>query len=256
MRDLCKITKLIPVPAAELEKTHCEIGKNSFMERQQYDITFDKVSLIACFRDAQGGAVKIDGTELKDMGSCEIHRLIGETFQEVYLFDDTIYNNIRCGRPSATEWEILDAAEKAQVLDFALELRDGMQTRTGEGGRGLSDGEKLRVSTARAFLKDTPIILLDEAAASLDPANEQYIQQAILELAKNKTVIVIAHKPAAIQHAQQILVLNEGQVVEQGTHEELLRRKWLYHYLWEMQETIIPFHPPQRSTQDHISKAK
>jgi ATP-binding cassette subfamily B protein IrtB len=194
-------------------------------------------SLIARFWDVSNGSIKIGETDVRDMEPREVYNLISEVFQDVYLFDDTIYNNIRYGRPGATEKEVLDAAEKAQVLDFAFELPEGLHARTGEGGNKLSGGQKQRISIARALLKDAPIILLDEATASLDPENEVYIQQAIHQLVKNKTVIVIAHKLATVQYARQILVLKEGQVAEHGTHEELLQRKGLYNHLWEIQQT-------------------
>lgn len=195
-------------------------------------------SLIARFWDVQDGAVKIGGIDVKNMEPREVYQLISQVFQDVYLFDDTIYNNIRFGRPGATEMEILAAAEKAQVLDFIWELPEGLHAKTGEGGNRLSGGQKQRISIARALLKDAPIILLDEATASLDPENEVYIQQAIQELVKNKTVIVIAHKLATIQHAGQILVLQEGRVAEQETHGVLLRRKGLYQHLWEIQQIV------------------
>lgn len=194
-------------------------------------------SLIARFWDVQSGTVKIGDIDVKDMEPRHVYSLISEVFQDVYLFDDTIYNNICFGRPGATEMEVLAAAEKAQVLEFAWELPEGLHTKTGEGGNKLSGGQKQRISIARALLKDAPIILLDEATASLDPENEVYIQQAIQELVRNKTVIVIAHKLATIQHASQILVLKDGRLAEQGTHQELLRRQGLYHHLWQIQQT-------------------
>lgn len=193
-------------------------------------------SLIARFWEANAGAVKIGGIDVKEMSPDTIYGLISEVFQDVYLFDDTIYNNIRFGRMDASEEEILDAAEKAMVLDFSFEMPEGLQTRTGEGGNRLSGGQKQRISIARALLKNAPIILLDEATASLDPENEIYIQQAIQELVKEKTVVVIAHKLATIQKANAILVLNSGQVLQYGTHEALIRREGLYRRLWDIQQ--------------------
>lgn len=193
-------------------------------------------SLIARFWEANAGAVKIGGIDVKEMSPDTICGLISEVFQDVYLFDDTIYNNIRFGRMDASEEEILAAAEKAMVLDFSFEMPEGLQTRTGEGGNRLSGGQKQRISIARALLKNAPIILLDEATASLDPENEIYIQQAIQELVKEKTVVVIAHKLATIQNANAILVLNSGQVVQYGAHEALMRREGLYKRLWDIQQ--------------------
>ncbi|MVT09902.1 ABC transporter ATP-binding protein [Chitinophaga tropicalis] len=193
-------------------------------------------SLLARFHDVQGGSVKIGGTDVRNMQPEQVYSLISEVFQEVYLFDDTIYNNIRFGRMDATEEEILDAAEKAQVLDFAWEMPGGLQSRVGEGGNMLSGGQKQRVSIARALLKNAPVILLDEATASLDPENEIYIQKAIQELVKEKTVVVVAHKLATIRNADAILVLNEGKVEQWGRHEELVNCPGLYKRLWDIQQ--------------------
>ncbi|MBS0030935.1 ABC transporter ATP-binding protein [Chitinophaga sp. 22321] len=193
-------------------------------------------SLIARFWDTTQGAIKIGGTDVKNMEPAAVYSCISEVFQEVYLFDDSIYNNIRFGRMDATETEILEAAETAQVLDFAMELPEGIHSMTGEGGNKLSGGQKQRISIARALLKNAPVILLDEATASLDPENEIYIQEAIQQLVKGKTVIVIAHKLATIKHADMILVLNNGTVEERGTHEMLLARGGLYSHLWERQQ--------------------
>ncbi|MEM6803731.1 MAG: ATP-binding cassette domain-containing protein, partial [Bacteroidota bacterium] len=156
--------------------------------------------------------------------------------QEVYLFDDSIYNNILIGKPEASEAELRAAAEKAQVLEFADEFPEGLHTKVGEGGSRLSGGQKQRISIARALLKDAPIVLLDEATASLDPENEIYIQRAIQELVKGKTVVVIAHKLASIQEADQILILNDAKIIEFGTHEELLAKNGLYTKLWNIQQ--------------------
>ena len=161
---------------------------------------------------------------------------ISMVFQDVYLFQDTIKNNIRFGKENATDAEIMAAAKKAQCHDFIMQLPMGYDTRVGEGGCTLSGGEKQRISIARAILKDAPVILLDEATASLDPENEVEIQSAINSLIQGRTVIVIAHKLRTISDANHIIVLDNGYVVEQGTHEQLLENKGLYARLWEIQE--------------------
>ena len=149
-------------------------------------------------------------------------------FQKVYLFHDTIENNIRFGNPSATQEEIIEAAKKARCHDFIMALPDGYETVIGEGGTTLSGGEKQRISIARAILKNANIVILDEATASIDPENEHLIQQAISELTIGKTVIVIAHRLATIEHADQILVVDKGQVVQKGTHQQLVQQEGLY----------------------------
>ncbi|MET3879191.1 ABC transporter ATP-binding protein [Chitinophaga sp. OAE865] len=193
-------------------------------------------SLIARFWDTNGGAIRIGGINVRDMAPTDVYALISEVFQDVYLFDDSIYNNIRFGRMSATEAEILEAAEAALVLDFALELPDGIHSTVGEGGNKLSGGQKQRISIARALLKNAPVVLLDEATASLDPENELYIQEAIRQLVKGKTVVVIAHKLATIRDADMILVLNNGKIEERGQHDSLLKNNGLYSRLWNTQQ--------------------
>ena len=155
-------------------------------------------------------------------------RNISMVFQKVYLFHDTIENNIRFGNPSATQEEIIEAAKKARCHDFIMALPDGYETVIGEGGSTLSGGEKQRISIARAILKNANIVILDEATASIDPENEHLIQQAISELTIGKTVIVIAHRLATIEHANQILVVDKGQVVQKGTHQQLVQQEGLY----------------------------
>ncbi len=193
-------------------------------------------SLIARFWDVNKGSIKIGGVDIRSIKQEKFYSLISEVFQEVYLFDDTIYNNIKIGKPNASDEEIMQAAEKAQVINFVSEFPEGMQTMVGEGGSKLSGGQKQRISIARALLKDAPIVLLDEATASLDPENEIFIQQAIQELVKSKTVIVIAHKLATIKNAQQIIVLNEGLLLEKGNHVELLNKQGTYYNLWTIQQ--------------------
>ena len=194
-------------------------------------------NLIARFWDVQKGRITIGGIDLKDMSPQTTYSLISEVFQDVYLFDDTIYNNIGIGNPAATEEQIMQVAKKAQVTEFLGVLEHGIHTRVGEGGSKLSGGQKQRISIARAMLKDAPIILLDEATASLDPENEIFIQQAIQELVKEKTVVVIAHKLQTVRNADQIIVIQNGDVLEEGTHLELLAKKGLYSQYWNTQQT-------------------
>ncbi len=194
-------------------------------------------NLIARFWDVQKGRITIGGIDLKDMAPQTVYSLISQVFQDVYLFDDTIYNNIKIGNPNATEKEIMKVAEKAQVTEFLGVLENGINTKVGEGGSKLSGGQKQRISIARAMLKDAPIILLDEATAALDPENEIYIQQAIQELVKEKTVVVIAHKLQTIRNADKIIVVQDGRILETGTHLELLKNKGLYSQYWNTQQT-------------------
>ena len=159
-------------------------------------------------------------------------------FQDVYLFQDTIRNNIRFGKTDATEEEIIATAKKACCHDFIMRLPQGYDTMVGEGGCTLSGGEKQRISIARAMLKDAQIILLDEATASLDPENEVEVQKAIDTLIKGRTVIAIAHRLKTIKGADQIIVLDNGQIKEKGTHETLMQAEGLYAQLWNIQEQI------------------
>ena len=153
---------------------------------------------------------------------------ISMVFQNVYLFADTIENNIKFGRPEASHEEVVAAAKKACCHDFIEALPEGYKTVIGEGGATLSGGEKQRISIARAILKDAPIIIFDEATANVDPENEDKLQKAMEELMRNKTIIMIAHRLKTVEHADQILVLDQGRIVQAGTHRELGHRPCLY----------------------------
>ena len=178
-------------------------------------------NLIARFYDADSGSVRVGGHDVKEFTCDSLLSNISMVFQNVYLFHDTVRNNICFGKPDATEAEMVEAAKKACCHDFIMALPEGYDTVIGEGGGSLSGGEKQRISIARAILKDAPIIILDEATASVDPENEHLIQAAISELTKGKTIVTIAHRLATIEQADQILVVDDGQIVQRGTHTEL-----------------------------------
>ena len=192
--------------------------------------------LVARFWDPKTGTVRIGGCDERDMGAAAVLSRVSIVFQDVFLFQGTIADNIRMGRLDATDEEVRDAARRAAALEFIEALPQGFDTVVGEGGSTLSGGERQRVSIARALLKDAPIVLLDEATSSLDAINEVAVQQAIAELVRGKTVVVVAHRLNSIREVDNIVVIDEGRVVAQGTHADLLRDCGLYAHLWEEQE--------------------
>lgn len=185
-------------------------------------------NLLARFWDVSTGCVKIRGVDIRDVPLAEMMDQISMVFQRVYLFQDTIYNNIAMGRPDASEKEIIQAAKKARCYDFVTALPDGFQTIVGEGGATLSGGERQRIAIARCILKDAPIVILDEATASVDVDNERYIQEAISELVRGKTLLVIAHRLHTIRDADQILVVAGGRIAQRGDHASLSDQPGIY----------------------------
>ena len=195
--------------------------------------------LIARFWDVDGGRITIGGIDIKTLDPEHLMGYISFVFQDVILFNDTIYNNIRIGNMNATDKQVIAAAKAACCEDFINKLPEGYNTLLGENGSTLSGGERQRISIARALLKDAPIILLDEATASLDPENEALIQKAIGTLIEDKTVIVIAHRLRTIAEADKIIVLDNGSIAEEGTHEELIKKDGLYNKLFTIQQQSL-----------------
>ena len=185
-------------------------------------------SLLARFWDIKEGTIKLNGKDIKNISLGRLMDQISMVFQRVYLFKDTIYNNIAMGRPDATREEVVEAAKKARCYELIRSLPEGFDTVIGEGGASLSGGEKQRISIARCILKDSPIVILDEATASVDADNERAIQEAISELCKNKTLLVIAHRLKTIKDADQILVVSDGRIIERGNHDKLMEEDGIY----------------------------
>ena len=186
------------------------------------------VNLIPRFFDVNEGSISIGGVNIKEMSQETLNSCISMVFQNVYLFNDTIYNNIAFGNQDATKEDVIEASKKAKCYDFITKLPEGFDTKIGEAGLNLSGGERQRISIARAILKNSPIILLDEATASIDADNERDIQLAINELVKDKTILVIAHKLSCVKNADQILVIDRGKLIDSGTHTELIKKEGLY----------------------------
>lgn len=190
-------------------------------------------SLIARFWDVDSGVIRIGGKDIRDIHPDALLEHISMVFQDVYLLNDTVYNNIQLGNPKATRAQVVEAAKIARCHEFIEQMDSGYDTVVGEGGSTLSGGEKQRISIARALLKDAPIVLLDEATASLDADNEYEIRQAVRKLTRDKTVVVIAHRLNTIQEAQQIVMLSDGKMLEKGTHESLMAQNGRYANLYQ-----------------------
>ena len=195
-------------------------------------------NLLLRFYDVQKGKITLGGTDIRDIPYDELLDRISIVMQNVQLFDNTIEENIRVGKKGATKEEIIEAAKKARIHDFIMSLPKGYETDIGENGGLLSGGQRQRISIARAFLKDAPILILDEMTSNVDPVNESLIQDAITELAKNRTVLVVAHHLKTIQKADQILVFQKGNLLEKGKHGELLDKNGYYTKLWKAQYEV------------------
>ena len=219
-----------------LDHISCEMKKNTMTAivgpSGSGKTTF--CNLIARFWDVNAGEILMGGTNIKEYTLPNLMSHIAMVFQNVYLFEDTIENNIKFGVPSATREEVIEAAKKAMCHDFIEALPNGYDTLIGEGGATLSGGQKQRISIARAMLKDAPIVIFDEATANIDPENEDKLKAAIEELTKNKTIIMIAHRLSTIRNADQILVLNNGKIEQRGNHEGLMKQGGLYKTLISM----------------------
>jgi subfamily B ATP-binding cassette protein MsbA len=198
------------------------------------------VNLIPRFYDPSDGQVLLDGVPLTRASIVSLRRQIGIVSQEAFLFHDTVRANIKYGSPLASDEDVVEAAVRANAHDFIRRLPQGYDTLIGERGYRLSGGERQRISIARALLKDPPILILDEATSQLDSESERLIQQAIERLLKGRTVFMIAHRLSTIRHASKIVVMDEGRVVEEGRHEELLKSRGLYNQLYELQFSERP----------------
>jgi subfamily B ATP-binding cassette protein MsbA len=197
------------------------------------------VNLLPRVFDVTGGSIEIDGVDVRDLSLEDLRARIAVVTQDVFLFNDTVEENIRCGRLSATREEILEAARRAHATDFIDKLADGMQSQIGDRGQKLSGGEKQRLSIARAFLRNAPILILDEATSSLDNQSERIVQSALEELMKDKTTIVIAHRLSTVRNADEILVIQAGQIVERGTHAELTLKQGEYFKLSQLSDHVV-----------------
>ena len=193
------------------------------------------IRLLLRFHDPSSGSISLDGDEIKDLRVKSLRSSISLVTQTIILFPGTVMQNIAYGRVGATEEEIITSAKIAEAHDFIMQLPHGYDTQIGEGGHKLSGGQRQRLSIARAVLKDAPILVLDEATSSVDNETEEALQKSLEVISKDRTTIVIAHRLSTIRHSDSIIVLDDGKVIESGTHEELLDNKSQYSKLWNVQ---------------------
>ncbi len=184
--------------------------------------------LIASLWDVNSGSIKIGGVDIKQLSLTDFNREIAYVAQDNYLFNETVRENIRQGNPDATDEQVVEVTKKSGCYDFIMQLENGFDTIVGGAGGHLSGGERQRISIARAMLKDAPIVILDEATANVDPENEKDLMDAVDALTKEKTIIMIAHRLKTVRHADQIVVVDKGRIVQQGTHEQLMEQEGIY----------------------------
>ena len=194
--------------------------------------------LLPRFYDVTKGSITIDGKNIKDIKTESLRNLMGIVTQEAILFNDTVYNNIAFGMPNADEASVIQAAQIANAHEFISEMPEGYHTNIGDRGSKMSGGQRQRISIARAILKNPPILILDEATSALDTESERLVQDAITKLMKNRTTLVIAHRLSTIQHADEILVLQKGEILERGRHGELLEKGGVYRKLYDLQSFV------------------
>jgi ABC-type multidrug transport system fused ATPase/permease subunit len=191
--------------------------------------------LLPRFYDVQGGSITIDGHDIRNLKIKDLRALMGNVTQESILFNDTVFNNIAFGMEGMPEEEVIKAAQIANAHDFIVAMEHGYQTNIGDRGGKLSGGQRQRISIARAVLKNPPILILDEATSALDTESERLVQDALTKLMKNRTTLVIAHRLSTIQHADEIIVLQKGEIMERGTHDALLQNGGTYKRLYDLQ---------------------
>jgi ATP-binding cassette subfamily B protein len=244
------------VPEIEFKNVHFGYNEREVLKDVSFTVPKDSMTalvgpsgsgkttianLLPRFWDVQKGSVLLRGTDIRSVPLAKLLDNISMVFQRVYLFQDTVYNNIAIGRMDATREEVEEAARKARCYDFIMALPQGFDTVIGEGGASLSGGEQQRISIARCILKDAPIVILDEATASVDADNESHIQAAISELVRGKTLLVIAHRLNTVQNADQILVVENGCIAERGSHDALMAADGLYHTMVTKRSEIRGF---------------